>query len=151
VIHLHYGWDDAKQTKSIPLKVISIGIAVCGAKGLPRGTFVNEPKQVTCPACVARYKQGPATPSPAPEPAPEPKPEPPPKPVKSAPPVKGAPTTGTITALVKHNPRKPGSGKFDRMSLLLKHNGQSVEAFAAAGGNLETLRNAIREGIVSVH
>jgi hypothetical protein len=52
--------------------------------------------------------------------------------------------------LVPRNPRKPGTGKYERMALLLKHNGKTVEEFVEAEGNLETLKNAIKEQIVEV-
>jgi hypothetical protein len=140
-IHLHYGWNDLEQVKRTPLHIISIGIAECGAKDLPRGRFLNDPETVTCPACLIKAKEKPKPPE-------QPPLSPPPPPQQQ--PVHGTPS-GVIVALVKRNPRKQGTAKYDRMALLLKHDGQSVEAFTTAGGNITTLKNAIKENLVRVN
>ena len=118
----------------------SIGIGLCGAQKLPRGRFVRDPETVTCNRCLQLAKNGP-------RPQPDPAPEPPLPPTKRA--VKGTPS-GVIVAKIKQNPRKRNTMKYDRMALLLKFDGKTVKEFAAAEGNLETLRNAIKENIVEI-
>jgi hypothetical protein len=140
-IHLHWGWNDAAANKRDPLHTISIGIACCGAQNLERGFFVNDLEAVTCPACLEKAKAAPSRPSP-----------PPPEPETVVHKAKASTGNGkgVIMVLVPRNPRKPGTGKYERMALLLKHNGKTVAEFAEVGGNLETLRNAIKEQIVEV-
>jgi hypothetical protein len=142
-IHLHWGWNDAAANKRDPLHTISIGIAACGAQHLPRGFFVNDPEAVTCSECLEKSKAAPIR-----------RPDPPPSPAPSVVAAKAKASTangkGVIMVLVPRNPRKPGSAKYERMALLLKHNGKTVAEFAEVGGNLETLRNAIKEQIVEV-
>jgi hypothetical protein len=58
--------------------------------------------------------------------------------------------TGTIKVLNGANPKKPGSGAAKRWDLLFSHDGKTVAEFAAAGGNLETLANAMTKGNVEV-
>lgn len=48
-----------------------------------------------------------------------------------------------IHVLIKKNPRQEGSGAYDRMNVLMKHNGRSFADFVQAGGNPTTLKNAI--------
>jgi hypothetical protein len=48
-----------------------------------------------------------------------------------------------IKMLTKDNWRKAGSGAHSRAALLISYDGKTVEDYAAAGGNLETLTNAI--------
>lgn len=143
LIHLHWGWNDPAQVKRDPLHTISIGIACCGAQNIPRGFFVNDPEAITCKACMEKAKNAPKR---IVEPPPPPKPEA----VAAKAKASASNAKGVIMALVPRNPRKPGTGKFERMALLLKHNGKTVDDFAKAGGNLETLRNAIKEQIVEV-
>lgn len=50
---------------------------------------------------------------------------------------------GVIRMLVSENPRKPGSGAAQRFDFLLKFDGKKVGEYADAGGNLETLANAV--------
>src|SRR4249920_3842030 len=107
--------------------------------------FVLDKEQVTCQQCLERSKGKTAAPPMLPH-------SPPSRPPTTRLP-KGSgrikkttsqePPNGVIVALVKLNPRKKGTGKYERMALLLQHNGKTVAEFAAAGGNLETLSNAI--------
>jgi hypothetical protein len=142
-IHLHWGWNDAAANRRDPLHTISIGIGCCGAQNLPRGFFVNDLEAVTCQACLEKAKE---------KPKPQPTPPPPPAPSVVAAKAKASTANGkgVIMVLVPRNPRKPGTGKYERMALLLKHNGKTVEEFVEAEGNLETLKNAIKEQIVEV-
>lgn len=56
-----------------------------------------------------------------------------------------------ITVKVKENPAREGTGKFDRMANLIKHNGKTVAAFLkTALGKSSTLRNAVNAGWISV-
>lgn len=57
---------------------------------------------------------------------------------------------GTIKLLIKDNPRRAGSAAATRFDLLMKHNGKTTAAFMAAGGNSETLINAIAAKRVEV-
>lgn len=65
---------------------------------------------------------------------------------------KGAsiPDDGTIRMLTKDNPRKPGSGAHARFEVLRKFDGKKVAAYRAAGGNMETLDNAVAAGRAKV-
>lgn len=51
-----------------------------------------------------------------------------------------------IEMLAKENPRKPGSGAHARFDVLMRHGGKTVGEYKAAGGNTETLENAITAG-----
>lgn len=53
--------------------------------------------------------------------------------------------TAVIKILTEGNPRKPGTGAHARFEKLREFNGKTVGAYAAAGGNLETLTNAIKD------
>jgi hypothetical protein len=139
ITHLHWGWNDEKAKKRDPLHIISIGIAVCGAGNLPRGTFFNDPAKVTCKKCLARMKN---------QPPPEPEPEP--EPVKKrSNRVSDEALIGTIVKL-RDNPRKAGSGAHTRMNFLLEYAGKSVAEYAKDGGNLTTLKNAIQMKVVKL-
>jgi hypothetical protein len=50
----------------------------------------------------------------------------------------------------KQNPKRPGSGAHARWELVKQHSGRSVGAFLAAGGNAETLHNAVKTGCVTL-
>jgi hypothetical protein len=151
-IHLHHSYGTQRRRWEPEFEQITIGIALCGAQKLPRGRFVLDLEAITCPHCAQRAKAGP----------PKPPPQPPISPPatarggRAATPHKGratpapAPANGRIVAMVQRNPRKQGTAKHARMALLLQHNGKTVAEFAAAGGNLETLKNAIKESIVEV-
>lgn len=57
---------------------------------------------------------------------------------------------GTIKVLNSTNPKKAGSGAFARWAKLFAHDGKTVKEYAAAGGNLTTLENAIAKKNVEV-
>lgn len=156
-IHLHHSFGQARGKWEPVFEHISIGIALCGAQRVPRGQFILDPEAVTCQRCLQRAKDGP------PKAPPPPPLGPPPAAAASvgrggraATTPKGrntpipAPANGRIVALVQRNPRKQGTGKHARMAVLLQHNGKTVDEYAKAGGNLETLKNAMKEGIVEV-
>lgn len=63
---------------------------------------------------------------------------------------KGDVPTGTIRVANGTNPKKPGSGAAKRWDLLFSHDGKTVDEFVAAGGNPETLANAMAKGNVEV-
>lgn len=143
LLHLHWGWDDPAQVKRDPLHTISIGIGACGAGNLPRGTFFNDTKKVTCPRCLEIAKQPPKPQPPAPEPEPAPK-------RQRANKLSDEALDGMIVK-IKDNPKRPGTAAHTRWTLLLEFAGKSVKEFAKAGGNLTTLRNAIEQKIVKVN
>jgi len=143
-IHLH--WTRSQPSKWVDLQEISAGIAICGVKNLPRGMFVLDDKKATCERCLELAKRTPAEMQPL---FSKTTPKPLSVPSQKKVPLQ-TPPDGYIVTLVKHNPRKVGTGKFERMALLLKFDGKSVAEFAAAGGNLETLKNAVTEGLVEV-
>lgn len=142
IVHLH--WSYGKPIPNFLFEEISLGISLCGTKQLPRGLFVLDKSVATCPECLESAKKGPVEFVLPPK---SPKPLSVPSASRST---LQKPTEGCIKVLVKNNPRKPGSGKYERMALLLKHDGKTVAEFAASGGNLETLKNAMRENIVEV-
>lgn len=56
-----------------------------------------------------------------------------------------------ITVKVKENPAREGSGKFERLANLLKHNGKTVKTFLASKlGRSSTLHNASKAGYISI-
>ncbi len=55
-----------------------------------------------------------------------------------------------ISVKVKENPCREGTAKFKRYETLLSHNGKTVATYLSHKGNPDTLRNAIRNKIVSV-
>ena len=58
--------------------------------------------------------------------------------------------TGTIHVVNGTNPKKAGSGAAKRWDLLFSHDGKTVDQFITAGGNPETLANAMAKGNVEV-
>jgi hypothetical protein len=55
------------------------------------------------------------------------------------------------SAVLKENPARKGTGKFDRMANLIKHNGKTVAAFLKSSlGKSGTLRNAAAKGWITV-
>jgi len=58
--------------------------------------------------------------------------------------------SGTIRVANGTNPKKAGSGAAKRWDLLFSHDGKTVAEFLAAGGNPETLANAMTKGNVEV-
>jgi hypothetical protein len=48
-----------------------------------------------------------------------------------------------ILVLVKTNPTRKGTARYDRVKRLLAHKGKPVEAFVEAGGRLGTLAYAV--------
>jgi hypothetical protein len=154
IVHLHWLWHRGERGVLSGLK---LGFAACGAGKVSMEQFTHEVKKANCPAChtyAKSYKAAlTAMPAAAPSGARG-------KlngqglghPSAAAPKGsrKAAPAQGTIKALTPRNPRKPGTGKHARMALLLKHNGKTVKEFGEAGGNMQTLKNAIKEKIVEV-
>jgi hypothetical protein len=59
---------------------------------------------------------------------------------------------GRLARLAGDNPKRPGSGAHARWEALFAAcaAGSTVQAFAAAGGNLDTLANAVAKGYVKV-
>jgi hypothetical protein len=55
----------------------------------------------------------------------------------------GIDEAGIITMLTNENPRKPGTGAYTRFEQLRSFAGKTVRDYKAAGGNMETLDNAI--------
>jgi len=140
-IHLHWLWHMGPKA----VHQVTKGISLCGEKDLPEGDFVVELENATCERCK--------------EIATTIKTEVPPLADKP-------PTTGSlgrrfqkgvkigwvpepqsiIKMLVKHNPKKAGSAAAERFRILLDHDGKTAQEFIEAGGNVETFRNAIKDG-----
>jgi hypothetical protein len=59
---------------------------------------------------------------------------------------------GRLERVKDTNPKKPGSGAWKRWEVLFEHckKGNTVAAFQAASGNMDTLANAVRAGYVSI-
>lgn len=55
-----------------------------------------------------------------------------------------------ITIKIDANPAREGSGRFDRVANLMKHNGKTVEQFLKSGGKSATLIFAVNEGWAAV-
>jgi hypothetical protein len=145
-VHLHWLWHAGPKG----MQGIVRGMAACGAAMLAPGQFTHDQKKATCKAChaaAAAYVAQPAPPvSPKPAPARVAKAN-----GQKATSASPKPNAGaTIKVLVPRNPRRPGTGKHERMALLLKHSGKTVQEFEAAGGNLLTLKNAIIEKLVEL-
>ena len=49
------------------------------------------------------------------------------------------------------NPCRPGSGRYERVELLRKHNGKTVKKFLDAGGTSATLANNVNEGLIKIN
>jgi hypothetical protein len=58
--------------------------------------------------------------------------------------------TGIIRVIKADNPKKAGTGAHERWAKLFSFDGKTVEAYAAAKGNLTTLENAVKKGCVKV-
>jgi hypothetical protein len=134
IIHLHWLWHMGPKTA----EGVTKGASLCGKLKLPRDKFVSFKEDATCERCLQlaiRVKSE--------EPSPPPK-QTPQQMIKK---VKNVPDgAGTIKMLVKTNIKKPGSGQATRFGVLLRHDGKTVKEFLAAGGNPETLKNAIKDG-----
>jgi hypothetical protein len=76
----------------------------------------------------------------------------PPKVAKAAPAPKPAPwpEKARIVVLVKENPARVGSGRFDRMERLLKFAGKPVSAFIEAGGQAKTVLFSVAKKWIKV-
>jgi len=150
-IHLHWLWRKGPEAA----RGVTLGAAACGVRGLKPGQFTSFKDDATCKDCLRVAETQPENVTRI---APPPKPDL--RPVhrggtaeftqRAAPTKSNFPSNAVITTLVKHNPRKVGSGKHQRMAVLLAHNGKTVKEFLAAGGNSETLKNAVKEKIVEV-
>lgn len=55
-----------------------------------------------------------------------------------------------ITKTGKDNPAREGSGKYDRIANVLKHNGKTVKTYKASGGKGGTLGWCVKNGLVKV-
>jgi len=149
-VHLHWLWHAGPKA----MQGIVLGMGACGTGKLVPSQFTHSQEQATCKAChaaAAAYMAQQAA-----QPAPPVSPKPAPARVAKANGQKATsaspkPNAGaTIKVLVPRNPRRPGTGKHERMALLLKHSGKTVQEFEAAGGNLLTLKNAIIEKLVEL-
>jgi hypothetical protein len=135
IIHLHWLWHMGPKA----VHQVTKGMSLCGEKDLPPGDFVVALEDATCERCK--------------EIATTIKTEPPP-PLAAEPPrrfQKGVKIAWTpdgsaiIKMIVKHNVKKIGSAAAERFRILLDHDGKTVQEFLSAGGNVETLRNAIKD------
>jgi hypothetical protein len=149
-VHLHWLWHAGAKG----LQGVALGMAACGTGKLVPSQFTHDQAVATCKAChaaaaayVARQAAQPAPPVSA-KPAPGRVPKANGQKATSGSPQPNA--GATINVLVPRNPRRPGTGKHERMALLLKHSGKTVQEFEAAGGNLLTLKNAIIEKLVEL-
>jgi hypothetical protein len=136
VVHLHGLYHIGPSSVA---GVVS-AIAVCGARRLPKGQFTADVEETTCSICLQRAKGRAAAAPPMPVQAPPSK-------------AKGLmayPPQAIITMAVKRNIRKPGSGKHARFQVLLDHHGKTYAEYIQAGGNPETLRNAVTEAVCEV-
>jgi hypothetical protein len=160
MIHLHHAYKHGSKA----MEGLRLGMAACGGKSLPTASLTSAKAAATCKACLAAAARWEAAAPPAPPPAPPPAALPAPLGKANGrgryPPSGPTPTTrqraglpagnGTITLRVPRNPRKPGSGQHARFALLLAHNGKTVTEFLAAGGNPQTLKNAISQNLAEV-
>ena len=150
-VHLHWLWRKGPEAS----RGVTLGAAACGVRGLKPGQFTSFKDDATCKDCLRVAEIQPENVTRI---APPPKPDL--RPVhrggtaeftKRAEPMRSSfPSNSFIKMLVNHNPRKVGSGKHKRMSVLMAHNGKTVGEFLAAGGNAETLKNAVKEKLVEV-
>jgi len=136
IIHLHWLWHMGEKA----IHQVTKGISLCGAKELPPSDFVVALDDATCERCKQIATQI--------------KEETPPPPiigVQKPKAVVNIPDGDAIIRMkVKHNVRKPGSGAAERFRVLLDHDGKKVQEFISAGGNPETLKNAIKDGNAEV-
>jgi hypothetical protein len=56
----------------------------------------------------------------------------------------------TINVKLKENPTKAGTGRFDRVANLMKHNGKTVEQFLKSGGKTGTLSYSVAQGWITI-
>jgi hypothetical protein len=106
-------------------------------KAPAKGKAKAVPKVEAAPAAPAKGK-GKGKPAPvAPVAAPSKKP-------------RGLDPAFVIVMKIKQNPRRPNTGRHERMAVLMKHNGKTIKEFTAAGGNISTLQIAIQEGIAEI-
>lgn len=151
-MHLHHGYRLGPRI----IAGVTLGISLCGARKLKPQEFTIDKAAVTCKACLTLAKheaeQAAATPQAGPPVGPSPV-------AARVGKAKAGNVTsghakpvlqGTITLLVAHNPRKRGSAKWERFEVVRKHSGQSVAAYLQAGGNAETLANAVKDHLVKL-
>jgi hypothetical protein len=137
-IHLHWLWHMG------PKAVLGLtkGISLCSQKDLPPSQIAVDLEVATCERCKQIATQI--------------KEETPPPPMaiigaQKPKAVVNIPDGEAIIRMkVKHNVRKPGSGAAERFRVLLDHDGKKVQEFISAGGNPETLKNAIKDGNAEV-
>lgn len=55
-----------------------------------------------------------------------------------------------INVKLKENPARAGTGRFDRVANLMKHNGKTVEQFLKSGGKTGTLNYSAAQGWITV-
>jgi hypothetical protein len=161
VVHLHCLWHlgAARSTAG----VVS-GIVLCGQKGLPKGHFTADVKAVTCPACLQRATAPPPAPGAVGAGAAPGAPaagglgHPTGHLAAPAPALRNTnargkasyPAGAVIVMAIKHNIRKAGTAKHARFAVLLAHHGKTYGEYLKAGGNAETLRNAVNEALCEV-
>lgn len=137
MIHLHWLWHMGPKA----IVGVTKAISLCGEKDLTPDDIAVDLEQATCERCqqiATEVKQ--ETPT-APIVATE----------KKVRPVHNIPDGAlTIRMLVEHNIKKVRSGAFDRFKMLMEYDGRKVQEFLAAGGNPETLKNAMRDGYAEV-
>jgi hypothetical protein len=136
-IHLHWLWHMGPRA----IHQVTKGMSLCGARDLPPGDFVIILEDATCERCreiATNIKE-------------ETPPEPTAVITAQKPKVVNIPDGDAVIKMkVKHNIRKPGSGAAERFRVLLDHDGKRVQEFILAGGNPETLKNAIKDGNAEV-
>lgn len=142
--HAHWLWHQGPAA----LAGVKKAIALCGAKDLPASQVTCDTGEVTCAACQQLVALAKAPPKAAPADS------------ESADARRRGPKPGAgdwpwsagarITLLTKVNPCKRGTAKHDRWSIVFEHDGKTWEEYREAGGNPETLRNAVKTSVATV-
>lgn len=140
-IHLHWLWHMGPKA----IVGVTKAISLCGEKDLPPEQIAVELEQATCERCkqiTTEIKEATPPPPPAPNPIER---------MKGKRYVYNIPDGSlTIRLLVEHNPKKIGSAAAERFRVVMNHDGKTVQEFLSAGGNPETLKNAMRDNYVEV-
>lgn len=144
IIHLNYIWP------TVMTNTTSFA-GMCGMQNLHRGQVTNDKSKITCPRCSTAAATNSLTALDATRAAP----------AKAKAPVRARggrgmgkawpwPPGAKLHLLTQINPVRPGSAKHTRWAMMFTHDDKSWEEFKAAGGNLETLQNAILQKVVEV-
>jgi hypothetical protein len=144
IIHLYSHW---RQGTGGFAGIINAS-GLCGAKNLLREQMTVKLAEATCPRCLAKAKEAKAPKVEERKKAKETTEEP----IVEKEKKRGRSSGGewpyaagaVIKLLTSRNPTKPGTAKHKRWSILFAHNGKTWEEYRDAGGNPDTLKNALK-------